>query len=126
MVVATARHMLKAKDLLRWFWDEAVSIVVYVLNMCPTKSVDSMTSFVAWCGRKLAVHHLRTFRCIVYIRNMMSRLKKLKDCAHKMIFVCYESSSKVYRLYNPVTKHAHMMRDVVRGVGGAPHGCQIT
>jgi hypothetical protein len=42
---------------------------VYVLNRCPTKSVDAMTPFEAWHGRKPVVHHLRTFRCIVYVRN---------------------------------------------------------
>jgi hypothetical protein len=44
-VVATTRSMLKAKGLPDWFWGEVVSTVVYVLNRCPTKSVDGMTPF---------------------------------------------------------------------------------
>jgi hypothetical protein len=39
-VVPTAGSMLKAIGLPRWFWGEAVNIVVYVLNRCPTKSVE--------------------------------------------------------------------------------------
>jgi hypothetical protein len=77
------------------------------------KSVDDMTLFEAWHGRKSTVRHLRTFGCIVYVRNTMLHLKKLKDCGRKMIFVGYESGSKAYRAYNPITKHVHVTRDVV-------------
>jgi N6-adenosine-specific RNA methylase IME4 len=60
-----------------------------------------------------AVHHLRTFGCIVYVWNTSPHLKKLEDRGHKMIFVGYESSSKAYRAYNPITKHVHGTRDMV-------------
>jgi hypothetical protein len=113
MVVATTRSMLKAKGLPCWFWGEAVSTVVYVLNRCPTKSMDGMTPFEAWHGKKLAVHLLRTFGCIVYVRNMMPHLKKLKDRGHKMIFIGYESGSKAYRAYDPITNCVHVTHDVV-------------
>jgi hypothetical protein len=42
-VVATSISMLKAMGHPGWFWGEAVSTVVYVLNRGSTKSVDSMT-----------------------------------------------------------------------------------
>jgi hypothetical protein len=112
-VVATAKSMLKAKGLPGWFWDEVVNTIVYVLNWCPTKSVDGMTPFEAWHGRKPAVHHLRTFRCIVYVRNVTPHLKKPEDRCHKMIFVGYESGSKVYRAYDLITKCVHVTRGVV-------------
>jgi hypothetical protein len=112
-VVATARSMLKAKCLPGWFSGEAVNTAVYVLNMCPMKSVDDMTPFEAWHGRKPAVHHLMTCRCIVYVRNTMAHLKKLEDRGHKMIFVGYESGSKAYRMHDPITKRVHVTHDVV-------------
>jgi hypothetical protein len=58
------------------------------------------------------VHHLRTFGCIMYVWNTMSHLKKLEDCGRKMIFVNYESGSKVYRAYDPITNRVHVTRDV--------------
>jgi hypothetical protein len=112
-VVATARSMLKAKGLPGWFWGEAVSIVIYVLNMCPMKSMDNMTPFEAWYGKKTVRHHLRTFGCIVYVRNTTPHLKKLEDHGRKMIFVGYESGSKVYHAYDPVKRCVHVMHDVV-------------
>jgi hypothetical protein len=72
--VATARSMLKAKGLPRWFWSDAVNAAVYILNRCPTKSIDGMTPFKAWHGRKPTVHHVKTFGCIVYVRNKILHL----------------------------------------------------
>jgi hypothetical protein len=111
--VVTNRSMLKAKGLPGWFWGEAVNTVVYVLNKCPTKSVDGMTPFEAWHRRKPTVHHLGAFRYIVYVWNTMPHLKKLEDRGHTMIFAGYESSSKAYRAYDPITKYVHVTRDVV-------------
>jgi hypothetical protein len=78
-VVATARSMLKAKGLPRWFWGEAVCTAVYMLIRCLTKSIDDMTPFEAWHEKRSAVHHLMMFVCIVYVRNTMPHLKKLED-----------------------------------------------
>jgi hypothetical protein len=105
--------MLKAKGLPGSFWGEAMSIVVYVLNSCLTKSVDSMTPFEAWHGKKLVVQLLRTFGCIVYVRNTTPHLKKLEDRGRKMIFVVYESGSKSYHVYDPITTCVHVTHDVV-------------
>jgi hypothetical protein len=112
-MVATAKSKLKAKSLPGWFWGKAVSTVVYVLNTSSTKSVDSMTQFEAWHGKKSAVHHLRTFGCIVYVRNMTLHRKKLEDRGRKMIFVGYESGSMAYCTFYLVTKHVDVTCDVV-------------
>jgi hypothetical protein len=113
MVVATARSMLKAQGLPGWFWGEAVNAAMYVLSRCLMNSVDGMTPFEAWHGWKPTVHHLRTFGCIVYVRDTMLELKKLEDRGRKMIFVGYESGSKAYHAYDPITKRVHVTHDVV-------------
>jgi hypothetical protein len=105
--------MLRAKGLPGWFCGEAVNAAVYVLNRCLMKSVDGMTTFEAWHGRKPVVHHLWTFGCIVYVRNTTLHLKKLEDHGRRMIFVGYKSGSKVYRAYDPIMKRVHVTRDVV-------------
>jgi hypothetical protein len=90
-----------------------VNTAVYVLNRCPTKGVDGMTPFEAWHWRKPMVHHLRMFGCIVYVRNTMPHQNKLEDRGRKMIFIGYESGSKAYCAYDPITKCVHVTRDVV-------------
>jgi hypothetical protein len=113
MVVGAARSMLKQKGLLDWFWGEAVITAVYLLNRVPCKAVDSKTPFEVWHGKQPAVHHLKTFGCIVYVRNTKPHLKKLDDRGRKMIFVGYERGTKAYRAYDPVTEKVTITRDVV-------------
>jgi hypothetical protein len=57
-VVGAAQSMLKAKKLPNWLWGEAVMTAVYVLNRTPTKSVDGVTPFEVWYGKKPSVQHL--------------------------------------------------------------------
>jgi hypothetical protein len=113
--VATARSLLKAKDLLAWFWGEAVNTTIYLLNRAPTKVVQGMTPFEAWYGKKLVVDHLKVFGCIAYVRNTKPHLKKLDDRGggRKMIFVGYERGTKAYMAYDHVTKRVHVTRDIV-------------
>jgi hypothetical protein len=113
MVVGAARSMLKEKGLPGWFWGEAVTTAVYLLNRVPCKAVDGKTPFEVWYGKRPAVHHLKTFGCIVYVRNTKPLLKKLDDRGRKMIFVGYERGTKAYRAYDPVTKKVTITRDVV-------------
>jgi hypothetical protein len=113
MVAGTARCLLKAKGLPAWFWGEAMNTAVYLLNRVPTKAVEGKTPFEAWYGKKPAVHHLKTFGCIVYVKNTTPHLKKMEDRGRKMIFVGYERGSKAYRAFDPATKRVHVTRDVV-------------
>jgi hypothetical protein len=66
-----------------------------------------------WHMKKPVVHHLRTFGCIMYVWNTAPHLKKLEDCGHKMIFVGYDSGSKAYHAYDPVTKRVHVTHNMV-------------
>jgi hypothetical protein len=96
--------MLKAKKLPNWLWGEAVMTTVYVLNRTPTKSVDGVTPFEVWYGKKPSVQHHRTFGCIVYVKNTRPHLSKLEDRGCRMVFIGYEKGTKGYRVYDPVAK----------------------
>ncbi|XP_019414586.1 PREDICTED: uncharacterized protein LOC109326350 [Lupinus angustifolius] len=43
IILNMARCMMKTNNLPKVFWDEVVSIVVYILNRCPTKRLDEKT-----------------------------------------------------------------------------------
>jgi hypothetical protein len=113
MVVATARCMMKAKGLPAHFWGEAVNTTIYLLNRSPSRSVEGMTPYEAWHGKKPSVEHLRTFGSLVYVKNTKPNLKKLDDHSSKMIFVGYKKGSKAYRAYDSRTGRVHVTRDVV-------------
>ena len=85
-----ARSMLKAKS------------SVYLLNVCPTKSVREMTPEEAWSGLKPDVSHLRVFGCVAYAHIPDQRRKKLDDKSVKCIFIKYSDPTNGYKLYNSV------------------------
>jgi hypothetical protein len=44
MVVAMARCLMKAKGMPDYFWGEAVTTVIYLMNISSTRSVEGMTT----------------------------------------------------------------------------------
>ena len=90
-----------------------MNTTMYLLNRVPTKAVEGKTPFEVWYGKKPAVHHLKTFGCIVYVKNTAPHLKKLEDRGRKMIFVGYEKVSKAYRSYDPIAGTVHVTRNVI-------------
>jgi transposase InsO family protein len=112
-VVATARCMLKAKELPGMFWGEAITTAVYLLNRSTSKSTGGKTPYELWIGAPPAVHHLRTFGCVAHVKVTTPNLKKLDDRSKPMIFVGYEPGSAAYRAYDPVQRRVHISRDVV-------------
>jgi hypothetical protein len=108
-----ARSLLKAKKLPKQYWAEAVSCAVYLLNRCPTKSLQAVTPQEAWSGHKPSVTHLRVFGCVAYAKIPDARRTKLDDKSEKCIFVEYGERRMGYKLYNPITKKVIMSRDVI-------------
>jgi hypothetical protein len=95
-VMAVARCMMKAKGLSGYFSGEAITTTVYLFNRSLTRSMEGMIPYEAWFGRKPSLSHLRTFRCIMYVKNTKPNLKKLDDRSMKIVFVGYEAGSKAF------------------------------
>jgi hypothetical protein len=112
-VVAMARCMLKAKSLPGYFWGEAVTAAVHVLNRSLTRALDGITPYEAWHGERPPVHYLRTVGCIGHVKATRPHLKKLDDRSSLMIFVGYESGSKAWRFFDPSSGRVTVSRDVV-------------
>jgi hypothetical protein len=112
-VVEMARCMLKAMQVPPEFWGEAVCAAVYTLNRAPTKSLNNMTPFEAWHGRKPRVSHLRIFGCTTSVKIAGPNLSKLADRSRKMVFIGYEIGTKGYRFYDPSTAKLVVSRDVI-------------
>jgi hypothetical protein len=112
-VVTMAWYMLKAKALPGYFWGEAASTVIYILNRSPTRALDWKTAYEAWHGELPTVHYFHTFGRVAYIKNMWLNLKKLDDLSRKAIFVGYESGSKVYCCNDPIDQCVIVSRNVI-------------
>ena len=108
-----ARSMLKSKKLPKEFWAKAVACAVYLSNWSPTRSLLGKIPEEAWIGRKLGISHLRVFRSITHVHVLDERIAKLDDKSERFIFIGYDLSSKVYKLYNPSNKKMVVSRDLV-------------
>ncbi|WVZ61751.1 LOW QUALITY PROTEIN: hypothetical protein U9M48_011574 [Paspalum notatum var. saurae] len=100
-----ARSMMKAMSIPGWFWGEAVTMALFILNRSPTQSVEGKTPYEVWHGHQPAVHFFRTFGCVAHVKAGGKPLTKLEDRSTPMVFVG--------RFYNPVTRHVHVSGDAV-------------
>ena len=112
-VVEMARCLLKSKGVPGEFWGEAVTTAVYLLNRAPTKSLQGRTPYEAWYNKKPRVHHLRTFGCVVHVKQAGPGISKLSDRSTPMVFIGYEKGTKGYQVYDPLAKKLHISRDVI-------------
>ncbi|KAI5320266.1 hypothetical protein L3X38_039974 [Prunus dulcis] len=111
-VIEMAKSMLHEKSLPYEFWAEAVHTAVYLLNRCPSKSLEKMTPFEAYTGRKPGIAHLKVFGCLCHVLIPSVLRHKLEENSHKCIFVGYGLCEKGYRLYDPKTRKIILSRDV--------------
>jgi hypothetical protein len=104
--------MMKTAGMPVMFWGEAVMTAVYLLNQSLTSNLEGRMPYEVWHGIKPTVHHLRTFRCVVYTKVTQLHLEKFDDRGQKGIFIGYEVGSKAYRVYYLVEGHVHVSRDI--------------
>jgi transposase InsO family protein len=78
-IMETMCSMLVVKHLLNEYWDEAVENAVYILNICPTKSVKNKVSQEARRGMKHNVVHLKVFSCVACAHVPYELRKKLDN-----------------------------------------------
>ncbi|WVZ61109.1 hypothetical protein U9M48_011031 [Paspalum notatum var. saurae] len=112
-IMGMARSMMKAMALPGWFWGEAVTTAVFILNRASTRSVDGKTPFKVWYGYKPPMHYFRTFGCMAHVKTAGKHLGKLDDRSTPMVFVGYKAGTKAYRFYNPVARRVHVSRDAM-------------
>jgi len=71
IIIEMEKSMLKEKSM--------PNTTVYIVNRCPTKTVQDNTPIEAWSGRNPSAKHLRVFGSICYIHILDQRRHKLED-----------------------------------------------
>ena len=112
-VMSMVQAMLKAKDLPRELWGEAVSTAVYILNRSLTKSLKGQTPHEKWTGRRPSVDHMRIFGCVAHVKDTRKHPSKLEDRSMPMIFIGYELGSKAYHCLDPVNLKVVISQDII-------------
>ena len=112
-LVETVRSILCHANLPLKFWGEALSTAAYLHNRSPTKALKGMTPYEAWTGEKPKVDHIRIFGCQAFVHVPKDERKKLDSKSKKCIFMGYGTTTKGYRLYDPLKKKIVFSRDVI-------------
>ncbi len=112
-IAKVAGAMLNEKNLTNYFWVEAITTIVYIMNRTPTATVHGMTPEEKFTSKKPDVSHLIVFGCIAYVRVHDDKRSKLDPKAEKCIFIKYSLEQKGYRCFNPSTRKLQLSRDVV-------------
>lgn len=106
--------MLRAKNLPKTLWAEAVNAAVYVLNRTTHSSRKRIKiAYEEWTGRKPELSHTRIFGSTAYAHVPKQFRKKLDDKAKKLILVGYQDESSNYRLYDSKKKMIIVSRDIM-------------
>ena len=107
-----ARNMMASKHFPNEYWAEEVATVVYIMNLCATKSVKSKVPQEAWIGMNHSVSHLNFFGCVAYAHVPDELRNKLDKKGQKHIFVGYSEDTKSCKLYDPVIRKLIISKDV--------------
>ncbi len=59
--------MLSGARLRQEFWEEAMEIACYLVNIAPSSVLEDKTPQEVWTGKKISLSHLRVFGCDAYV-----------------------------------------------------------
>ena len=94
-----------------YFWGEAASTAVYILNKIPTKKLQGCTPEEAWSGHKPRMSHFRIFGSLCFKHVHEKLRQKLDNQAESMALIGYHLIG-AQKLYNPKMKKFLISIDV--------------
>lgn len=100
ILVEMSRTMLKAAELPKELWAEAVSTAAYVLNLTGKSSEEGVSPYELWYGKVPSIKHLRRFGSTSYVHLPRNRRKKFDSKSIKGILVGYVNYDG-YRVFIP-------------------------
>jgi len=69
--------MLSDAKLPKYFWGEALYMVVHVINLTPTEILDSEVPNKIWFGKNVSYNHLHVFSCKAFVHIPRDERSKL-------------------------------------------------
>ena len=94
-ILERVRCMLLSANLPKSFWGEAVNTVVYLINRCPSVSLNFRVLEEVWCGVLPDYSNLKVFGCMAYAHISQG---KLEPRAKRCMFVGYPGGFRGFKL----------------------------
>ena len=112
-LVEMARCMMHGAGLSPSYWAEAVCTAAFTRNRCSTQSLNNITPYEMWTGRRPNLRQMRTFGCTAYAHIPKDERHKMDSKMVRCVFIGYDLQRKGYRLYIPERKRVMVSRDVI-------------
>lgn len=65
-ILDKVRCMLSNANLPKTFWGETVNTAAYLINQCPSTTLNFKTPQEVWTGKPPSLNHLRVFGCAAF------------------------------------------------------------
>ena len=88
--------MMHEKHIPNFYWAEAASTAVYLMDRCTTNSVHELTPYEVLVVRKPILSHLKVFGSIANVRIPNEGREKPDTKSEECILIGYLSAKKAY------------------------------
>ena len=95
------------------FWAYVIDIVVYLINIGPSSSLDGGIPEEAWTGKKVNYSFLKTFGCETFVHINKENRTKLEEKSKKCTFIRYGVNDFGYHFYDYEKYKIIRSRDVI-------------
>lgn len=112
-IVESARTMLHSKKLPIRLWAEAVNTAVYILNRTGNSSIEGVSPYELWFGKKPDIDHFKIFGSKVFTHIPTQQRKKWDSKAEVGVFVGYCDNTKGFRVWQPERNKVIISRDII-------------
>ena len=110
-VTEKGKALLLEQELEERFWAEAFSHATFLLNVSPTRSMQE-TPEEAWTKIKPDIQFLRVWGSPCWVHRPKEVRSKLEPKAWKGVFLGFQGSTRLYRIWNPAVGRIEIARSV--------------
>jgi len=113
-LLETVRALMHSAGIPTNLWAELSATAAYLRNRLPSRAnIKNKSPYELWNNKKPNVEHLRVIWSDAYAHVPKQKRTKLELRATKLKLIGYHNEKKAYKLWNAVTGHVEVSRDVI-------------